>query len=204
MNGVLGGAGLLVGLFVIVRFVLPRMAARANARSLLFIYETCASALRGAGLELLSMEPMEEPPEGQAQGPWVRLRLRIAPRECKKDGHRKWEPTELALIPAEQVRGRQLSVAQVEESAGPHEVRLVEWERELQDPDNSPSTRTFRSANSGEQIPRKIVGPGVVEMVVCLPRRHQKMRLHYCHVLVGPTLELVGGSPEPEPLAAAL
>lgn len=198
----MGGVGLLVGLFLVFKFVMPRMVASASAKSLLFVYEAKASVLRGAGLELLSMEPMDEPPEGGPEGPWVRVRLRVVPRECKKDGFLKWAPTDLALIPAEEVRGRQLSIDQVEESTGPHEVCLVEWDRELQGPENS-STRTFRSPSSGEQVPDKIVGPGVVEMVARLPRRHQKMRLHYCHVLVGSTLELVGGSPVPEPLAAA-
>ncbi len=202
MNGLLGGAGLLVGLFLIFKFVVPRLVASASAKSLLFVYETKASALRGAGLELLSMEPMDEPPEGEEEGPWVRLRLRIAPKECKKDGSLSWVPSDLALIPAGEVRGRQLTAEQVEESSGPYDVRLVEWDRELQDPDSSPSNRTFRSPNSAEQVPRKIVGPGVVEIVDRLASRHQKMRLHYCHVLIGPTLELVGGSPVPEFAAA--
>lgn len=186
MNGLLGGAGLLVGLFLFLKFVVPRMMARASAKSVLFLFEAKASVLRGARVELLSVESLEEPPEGEeAEGRWVRLRLRVVPKDCSY----KWDPSDLALIPARAVRGRQLTVEQVEESEGPHEVGLVEWDRSLQDPEQS-SNRTFRSANAGEQIPRKIVGPGVVELVDRVPSGHQKMQLHYCHVLVGNPLQL--------------
>lgn len=186
MNALLGGVGFLVGLLLLLKFIVPRLQARADAKSVLFMFETKAAVLRGARVELLSVEPVEEPPEGEeAKGRWVRLRLRVTP----KDDSLKWTPSDLALIPARAVRSRQLTVEQVEDSEGPHEVELVEWDRELQDPEQT-SNRTFRSSSAGEQTPHKILGPGVVELVDCVPSGHLKMQLHYCHVLVGAPLVL--------------
>lgn len=181
MGMVVGGVVLVVGLFVLVKFVLPRVLARAATKFALSLFEAKASALRKANLEVLEMGPTE----ARATGPgrWVRMRLRLTPRTGEQPGFTMWEPTELALFPASQVAGEQLSVEQVEQSISPFEVRLLEWDRSQVPP-------TEEGEEPQDQTPDKIVGPGEIELIANVPEEIRQVRLHYYHVLVGPVLEL--------------
>ncbi len=176
MNGLLmglvvGGVVLLVGLFVLVKFVLPRVLLGAAV----MFFKAKASTLRDANLQVLEMGPTE----ARATGPgrWVRIRLRLTPRTGEQPGFAMWEPAELALFPVVQ------GVEQVEQSIRPYEVRLLEWDRS-QDP----------PPEEGEEpqdgTPDKIVGPGEVELIANIPEEVRQVRLHYYHVLVGQVLEL--------------
>ncbi len=187
MNGFLvgmmtGGAVLVVGLFVLVKFVLPRVLAGAATKLALSLFEAKASALRRANMEVLEMGPTE----ARATGPgrWVRMRLRLTPRTGEQPGFTMWEPpTELALFPASQVSGEQLSVEQVERSISPFEIRLLEWDRaEVPPPEEGEEPQ--------DETPDKIVGPGEIELIANVPEDVRQVRLHYYHVLVGPVLDL--------------
>lgn len=178
MGMVVGSIVLLGGLFVAVKFVLPRLLAGAATKFAMSLFEAKASALRQAGLEVLEIEPTEA--RATAPGRWVRMRLRLTPRAGEQPGFTMWEPTELALFPASQVMGEQLSVAQVDQSISPFEVRLLEWDRSQIEPEEG----------EGEETPDKIVGPGEIELVANVPDDLRQVRLHYYHVLVGPVLEL--------------
>ncbi|GMU51666.1 MAG: hypothetical protein AMXMBFR33_08120 [Candidatus Xenobia bacterium] len=180
MGMVAGGFVLVVGLFVVVKFVLPRVLAGAATKFALSLFEAKASALRQANLEVLEIGPTE----ARATGPgrWVRMRLRLTPRAGEQPGFTMWEPTELALFPASQVAGEQLSVEQVEQSISPFEVRLLEWDRSQVPPPEE--------GEQADETPDKIVGPGEIELIANVPEEVRQVRLHYYHVLVGPVLEL--------------
>lgn len=187
MGMVVGGIVLLGGLFVAVKFVLPRLLAGAATKFAMSLFEAKASALRQAGLEVLEVGSTE----ARATGPgrWVRMRLRLTPRSGEQPGFTMWEPTELALFPASQVVGEQLSVAQVEQSISPFEVRLLEWDRSQLEPEEGEGDQTSQEGE-GDQTPDKIVGPGEIELIANIPDDVRQVRLHYYHVLVGPVLEL--------------
>lgn len=173
----LGGAGLLLGVGFLLRFLWPRLAEHTERRFYHGLFESKAAALRGADLEVLGVELLP-PSDGNLL---VRVRVRVTPRS---EG--RWEPGELALVPASEVRNGRMSLEQVESCEGSYRVELREWDRKR----NGAPSSSYRSAALAEQVPTRITGAAEVELTSRLAPGTRSVLMHYYHVLLGRAIEL--------------